>query len=707
MNAWYFTFEFPPYFGGGLSTYMRIVADSYAARPGSSLVIFTLTSEQSGLYARRALHPNVELVTINPHCGGGVEELGHAVHTARLFERFADLLLMEIELGRLDLPRPDYMEFCDGFGIGALCVQQKLCDNCRYGDVPIVVTAHTPTRMIDRLNQMPEYELPRYFTGQLELGAIAGADLVIGCSQAILDLIGEELARTGAAMPETAVLHNPFPPAEIVPDIAAEDRPPGDHFYMASRLTHWKGVEAAIRALELLWDEGCTLPFLIYGDDTHFALRGMGYGDYIRKRYARHVDSGLIRLMGKQPRDRIARISRTAVAQLHPSLFDNFPYSVIEAMAEGTVCIAGTNGGIREITEDGRDIFLVDVTDRHAFAATLRRAIALDAGGRAAMGNAARATVARACDPQDFLDRKEALVARRAAAGARRSFPFLSPPEAAGIIPSPVVAAGEPELSVIIPYFNMGLFIDATLESLCRSTVKALEIVLVNDGSTDPLSIARLDRLHADHGLDEGQLRIVTIPNGGVANARNTGVRHATAPYVALLDADDIVAPCYYEKALRVLRRYDDVSFCGAWIEDFNRDGRIRNWATWNAEPPMQLVFNQTNCQSMVYKRAAFERDGWHDPEFQMFLDDWEGMVSLLAGGHRGVMIPEPLFGYRIRPTSIFRSGGGMWNVNYERITRKHAALYARWGAFLAGFLNVNGPNRFYHIAGKPSALGK
>lgn len=707
MNAWYFTFEFPPDMGGGLSTYMRIVTEGYAARPESSLVVFTLSTTQSGLFSRSFLHPNVQIVRINPQRSLEPDVLGHWVNVARLFERFADLVLMQIETGELDLPRPDYMEFPDGFGIGALCVQQKLCRNARYADVPIVVTAHTPTYVIDRLNQMPDLELPRYWTGRMELSALAGADLVIGCSQAILDLLADELARTGARLPRAEVLHNPFADVrEPGTESAWQDGPdmPPDHFYMASRLTHWKGAESAIRAMEVLWDEGCTVPFLIYGDDTRFAVTGTDYGDYIRKRFARHVERGLIRFMGKQPRDVIRRAARTAFAQVHPSHFDNFPYSVVEAMNEGAICVAGTNGGIREIAQDGRDLFLVDVMDHVAFAGALRRVMAMDEGARGAMARSAQATIGRHCDLSAYLDRKEALVADlHRSAPARRQFPFLAPPdEACHILPAQA-AAGGPELSVVIPYFNMGQFIDATLASLRAATQPRLEIVLVNDGSTDPRSVARLDRLHEDHGLDAAQLRILTIPNGGVANARNTGVRASTAPFVTLLDADDLVAPRYYEKALQVLRSYDNVSFCGAWIEDFDRKGRIRNWATWNAEPPLQLVMNQTNCQSLVYKREAFERDGWHDPDLRMFLDDWEGVISLMAGGHRGVMIPEALFEYRIRGTSIFRSNGRLWNINYDKITRKHAALYDRWGSFLAGFLNVNGPNTQYHIAGKPS----
>ncbi len=714
MNSWYFTFEFPPDFGGGLSSYMRIIADTQAQRGTGSMVIFTLTNDQSGLIATRQLARNVTLVSLKPSATTEQGSLGHWVNISRLFERSIDLLMFQMDAGLLPLPMPDYIEFADGFGIGMVTIQQKLCLNSRLADVPIIVNAHTPTYLIDRMNQLPVYQLPRYWTSRMELQALSGADLVIGPSQAILDLVGTELAKSGAAPPRTDVLHNPFPvPLRPKAPVAAVTR---DHFYMASRLTHWKGVEGAIRALQRIWAAGHQIPFLIFGEDTHFTVSGGSYCSYIRSKFPAEVASGLIRFMGKQSREAICASAQTAFAQLHPSHFDNFPYSVIEALAEGTLCVAGTNGGIGEITTSGKDIFLTEVRDPDTFAATLLEVMALSEEQRASMTEQAQVTVRAACDPDRYLARKEDIVRSLARTRARSRpgqrkprtalFPFTSPADPGCHIAARLPEVG-PVLSVVVPYFNMGRFIDDTLHSIRRSSRDRLEIIIVNDGSTDAASVARLDRLHADHGLSGCDLRIITTPNRGVANARNTGVKMATAPFVTLLDADDLVAPRYYDTALRILTAYKNVSFVGAWIEDFDRKGRIRNWATWNAEPPLQLIMNQTNCQSLVYKREAYLRDGWHDPELRMFLDDWEGVIALLAGGHRGVMIPEPLFRYRIRPGSIFRSSHNLWDLNYEKITTKHEALFNRWGADVAAFMNANGPNNFYHVAGKHSALRK
>ncbi len=95
-----------------------------------------------------------------------------------------------------------------------------------------------------------------------------------------------------------------------------------------------------------------------------------------------------------------------------------------------------------------------------------------------------------------------------------------------------------------------------------------------------------------------------------------------------------------------------------------------------------------------------------HDPDLKMFLDDWESTISMLANDVRGVMLPEPLFRYRIRGSSIFRSKQGLWHLNYERIVRKHQTLAREYAPDAILFLNQNGPNTFYHNPTYPSGLG-
>ena len=123
----------------------------------------------------------------------------------------------------------------------------------------------------------------------------------------------------------------------------------------------------------------------------------------------------------------------------------------------------------------------------------------------------------------------------------------------------------------------------------------------------------------------------------------------------------------------------------------------MRLWPTFNPEIPRQMIMNTTNCQGLVVRRDAYLAHGQHDPELGMLLDDWEATISMVLNGVRGVMIPHPLFKYRIREDSIFRDKFRMFNINYNYIIDKHQDKLSGTYGEIIKFLNANGPNTQYH----------
>src|SRR5262245_33185117 len=103
-----------------------------------------------------------------------------------------------------------------------------------------------------------------------------------------------------------------------------------------------------------------------------------------------------------------------------------------------------------------------------------------------------------------------------------------------------------PEISVVVPCYNGGRFLDRLLGSLASQTFRSFEIVVVDDGSTDPDTHARLARLGGD-------VRVVCQSNRGLPGARNTGFRKARAPLVLPLDCDDALEPEFLQKAVHTL----------------------------------------------------------------------------------------------------------------------------------------------------------
>ena len=114
------------------------------------------------------------------------------------------------------------------------------------------------------------------------------------------------------------------------------------------------------------------------------------------------------------------------------------------------------------------------------------------------------------------------------------------------------------KLSVIIPVYNAEKWISETLDSIVNQTYKDIEIIVVDDGSSDN-SLAIVN----GYAERDDRIKIISKKNGGVSSARNVGIENATGDYVAFIDADDYVELDAYEK---LIKRHEecgaDITFC-------------------------------------------------------------------------------------------------------------------------------------------------
>jgi len=108
----------------------------------------------------------------------------------------------------------------------------------------------------------------------------------------------------------------------------------------------------------------------------------------------------------------------------------------------------------------------------------------------------------------------------------------------------------QPLVSVVIPAFNASTYIENTLRSAARQTYPALEIIVVNDGSTDDTA-----KLVEQIAMTDSRICLLSTPNRGVAAARNTGIEASSGRFVAFLDADDLWHPTKIEKQVNALNR--------------------------------------------------------------------------------------------------------------------------------------------------------
>ena len=122
-----------------------------------------------------------------------------------------------------------------------------------------------------------------------------------------------------------------------------------------------------------------------------------------------------------------------------------------------------------------------------------------------------------------------------------------------------------PKVSVIVPVYNMEKYLSRCLTSLINQTIDNLEIIVVNDGSTD-----KSDEIIKEYKKANNNIRYVTKENGGLSSARNFGLLYATGEYIAFLDSDDLLALHCIESCMQIVEREKDIDL--VWHDFYSID---------------------------------------------------------------------------------------------------------------------------------------
>jgi glycosyltransferase involved in cell wall biosynthesis len=203
----------------------------------------------------------------------------------------------------------------------------------------------------------------------------------------------------------------------------------------------------------------------------------------------------------------------------------------------------------------------------------------------------------------------------------------------------------EPRVSVIIPCYNQGEYLDEAVDSVLAQTYQDVEIIVVNDGSTDAATQALL----ADYRRPK--TRVINTANGGLAAARNLAISHSTGAYLCALDADDRLEPSYLSKAVPVLDRDPSITFVSSWLRTFGEESW--DWTPERCDLPT-LLWEDTVLTAALVRREAVLAVGGYDTSMPVQGDeDWDLWLTLVERGHRGVILPEVLFHYRRRAGSM------------------------------------------------------
>jgi glycosyltransferase involved in cell wall biosynthesis len=201
-----------------------------------------------------------------------------------------------------------------------------------------------------------------------------------------------------------------------------------------------------------------------------------------------------------------------------------------------------------------------------------------------------------------------------------------------------------PKVSVIIPCYNQGQYLHEAIDSVLGQTFADLEIIVVDDGSTDPATREILG------ALDRPATKLLRRENGGLSAARNSGIAAAQGRYILPLDCDDRVAPDYIRQALAAFasdpRR--GIVYCRA--EKFGAEQ-----GSWRLPPfgRFRMALGNVIFCSALYRRDDWERVGGYDESLQRGWEDWDFWLALLELGRTVHCLPYVGFHYRKSETSM------------------------------------------------------
>lgn len=250
--------------------------------------------------------------------------------------------------------------------------------------------------------------------------------------------------------------------------------------------------------------------------------------------------------------------------------------------------------------------------------------------------------------------------------------------------------SSSPTISLVIPAYNRGHLIAETLDSALAQVPPFLEVIVVDDGSTD--NTAAVLATYA------GRVQLLGGPNGGVQRARNRGVAAAKGEFIAFCDSDDLLEPGYVSKMQTWLRDHPECNgiYCnfvtfdehGVHADKFAKapsgffDGAVRSGTFWYNIPDLYrrtLDFQPLFPSGNVVRRSLYTELGGYDPQFNgVGAEDYEFCLRLVEAGETAICM-EPLI--RIRRHGANDSTDNVRQVHGTVQILEYALTHHRSGA--------------------------
>jgi glycosyltransferase involved in cell wall biosynthesis len=218
-------------------------------------------------------------------------------------------------------------------------------------------------------------------------------------------------------------------------------------------------------------------------------------------------------------------------------------------------------------------------------------------------------------------------------------------------------ASSCPQVSVVVPLYNKGAYIQRCLDSITAQIFQDFEIIVVDDGSTDegPDIVSK---------YGDSRLRLVRQPNMGPGAARNRGMRESSGGLIAFLDADDEWLPGFLETCVTVLRANPDCALAiTAWYEGVNRKKMLRRgivegtWAvgTNTSAKELRLVVDSFNSSMVLARREIVHKyGGFYSNKHCTYGEDTYLWLQVLLN-HKVYRVLQPLVWFHVEASELGR----------------------------------------------------
>ena len=234
-------------------------------------------------------------------------------------------------------------------------------------------------------------------------------------------------------------------------------------------------------------------------------------------------------------------------------------------------------------------------------------------------------------------------------------------------------------ISVIVPVYNVENYLEACLDSILASTYTDLELILIDDGSTDGSG-----RLCDEAANRDSRIKVRHQTKTGISASRNFGFDISSGEYVSFVDADDVVTPDMFQKLFDALLADFECDFSmgrALFFHDADYSPlkpmeALPEVHTFSQEQYMDYLFKENEFGYPVVWCKLFKREVIAKERFvPIDAEDIEWMTRICLNMNKVVIVEQPLYGYRIRPDSITRENGGINMAIVRRLDTLHMCL--------------------------------